>query len=47
MFSLYTVYKNNLFQVDTSVVMILQPEPTSLLRLRVIAGHNLCKKDIF
>ncbi|KZS08665.1 E3 ubiquitin-protein ligase Nedd-4 [Daphnia magna] len=23
------------------------PEPTSLLRLRVIAGHNLCKKDIF
>lgn len=23
------------------------PELTSLLRLRVIAGHNLCKKDIF
>lgn len=23
------------------------PESTSLLRLRIIAGHNLCKKDIF
>ena len=28
-------------------LFFIQPEATSLLRLRVIAGHNLCKKDIF
>ena len=30
-----------------TLALILQPESTSLLRLRIIAGHNLCKKDIF
>jgi len=39
--------ESRIFGYENWAELNAMPESTSLLRLRVIAGHNLCKKDIF
>jgi len=39
--------ESRIFGYENWAELNTMPESTSLLRLRIIAGHNLCKKDIF